>query len=911
MATSLLTTKLYIPRPRSDLVHRTRLIEQLNAVTNCKLTLISAPAGFGKSTVLSSWVSQLKHGSQVAWLSLDHSDNDLTRFLIYFIGALQTIDTDIGKGVLDAIKSPGPVNIEVILTSLLNEINEFPEEIVFILDDYHVIESQEIDQSLIFLLDHLSLNMHLVIASRIDPSLPLSRLRASGQLCELRAKDLRFTPDETATFLNEIMGFDLSAQDVVALETRTEGWIAGLQMAALTMQGIKSSSELVDFVNSFTGSDRFIQDYLTDEVLQQQTSEIKDFLLQTSILNRLSGPLCDVVTGQKGGQAILEALEIANMFIVPLDNERQWYRYHHLFADLLAHHLKQTFPDLIPDLHRRASEWYEGKNLPSEAIHHAFAAEDFEQAADLAELAWPAMSGGFQSITWLGWLRDLPDELVQTRPVLCLAFAWANLNAGNLEDAEVRLLDVERWLEPSASIPDKSQGPLIEMVVIDQEQFQSLPGSLATARAYHAQAIGDLNGTVKYTKQILELLPEDEQGGRGTAALSLLGLAQYANGDLKAAYQAFSNGIAGMTPLDRITGAFVLADIKMALGQLNTALTTYKQSLKLVKDHSKPMPLGTEDIYIGLSKLHRERGNLDDAAQDLLTGKKLGEQIKLPDWQHRWFIAQSQLKETLGDMDSALDLLDKAEKCYVRTPVPNVRPIAAMKARVWVRQEKLAEAQDWVCERGLAVDDDLSYLREFEHITLAKVLIAQIKTEPVDDSIRGVIELLNRLLKAAEEGGRIGSVIEILVHKALACEVLGDTSSALGSLERALTLAEPEDYLRIFVDEGPPMAKLLNEAVRQGVQPDYSRKLLAAFESKIAVDYIQQAQQLIEPLSARELDVLKLVAQGLSNREIAEWLFLALDTVKGYNRKIYAKLGVKNRTQAVNKANSLKILPPQ
>jgi LuxR family maltose regulon positive regulatory protein len=910
MVAPLLTTKLYIPRPRSDLVHRPRLIEQLNAVSNCKLSLISAPAGFGKSTLLSSWVSQLEHGSQVAWLSLDHSDNDLTRFLIYFIGALQTIDTDFGKGVLDTIKSPGPVNIEVVLTSLLNEINEFPDEIVFILDDYHVIESQKIDQALTFLLDHLASNMRLVIASRIDPSMPLSRLRASGQLCELRANVLRFTPDEVASFLNEIMGFDLSAQDVVALETRTEGWIAGLQMAALNMQGLKEDRELLEFINSFTGSNRYIQDYLTDEVLQRQTSEVKDFLLQTSILNRLSGPLCDAVTGQKGGQAILEALEIANMFIVPLDNERQWYRYHHLFADLLAHHLKQTFPDLVPDFHRRASEWYEGKDLPSDAIRHAFAINDIERAADLAELSWPGWSGGFQSITWLGWVKDLPDELVHSRPVLCLAFAWAYLNAGNLEDAEVRLSDVERWLEPSVSQPDQSQGPLTEMVVVDQEKFQSLPESLATARAYHAQAIGDIPGTVKYAQKVLELLPEGNDQWRA-AASSLLGLAQYANGELEAAYQAFSDGLVGIPPLDRITGTFVLADIKMALGQLNVALTTYKQSLKLAKDHGKPMPLGAEDIYIGLSKLYRERGNLDDAAQDLLTGKKLGEQIDLPDWQHRWCIAQAQLKETLGDLDSALDLLDKAEKCYVRTPVPNVRPIAAMKARVWVRQGKLAEAQDWMHEHGLAVDDNLSYLREFEHITLAKVLIAQYLTEPADDSICAVIELLNRLLKAAEEGGRKGSVIEILIHKALAYEAQGNSFSALASLERALILAEPEGYLRIFVDQGPPMAKILNEAARRGYQEDYSRKLLAAFESKIAVDYIQQAQQFIEPLSARELDVLKLVAQGLSNREIGERLFLALDTVKGYNRKIYAKLGVKNRTQAVNKANSLKILPPQ
>ena len=426
MSTPILATKLYIPPPRPKVVLRPRLIERLNEGLDRKLTLISAPAGFGKTTLVSEWVA----GSErpAAWLSLDEGDNDPTRFLTYLVAALQTIAPDIGEGVLSVLQSPQPPPTESILTALLNEITAVPDDFVLVLDDYHVIDARPVDAALTFLLEHLPPQMHLVITTREDPQLPLARLRARGQLTELRAADLRFTPSEAAAFLNEVMGLNLSAEDIAALETRTEGWIAGLQLAALSMRG---REDVPGFIRAFAGDNRYIVDYLVEEVLQRQPERVRSFLLQTSILDRLSGPLCDAVTGQEEGNALLEALERGNFFVVPLDDRRHWYRYHHLFADVLHAHLMAEQPDQVPTLHRRASEWYEQHGSAADAIRHALAAEDFERAADLVELAVPAMRRSRQEATLLGWLKALPDELIQCRPVLSVAYAGTLLQAAS------------------------------------------------------------------------------------------------------------------------------------------------------------------------------------------------------------------------------------------------------------------------------------------------------------------------------------------------------------------------------------------------------------------------------------------------------------------------------------------------
>jgi LuxR family maltose regulon positive regulatory protein len=918
---ALLKTKLYIPPLRPNLVSRPRLIERLNQGLQVghKLTLISAPAGFGKTTLVSEWLA--KSERPAAWLSLDAGDADPARFLAYFITAMQTIESDVGAEALAMLQSPQPPAVESILTTLLNELAVVSENLVLILDDYHVIDAQTVDEALAFLLERLPPQVHLVIATREDPNLPLALLRARSQLIELRANDLRFTADEAAEFLNQVMHLGLSRDDMAALESRTEGWIVGLQMAALALQGRADSAS---FIQTFSGSHHFVLDFLVGEVLQGQPEQVRNFLLQTSILDRLSGPLGDAVRFgvaerpnlskgagapvSKDGKEILQALERSNLFVIPLDDERRWYRYHHLFADVLRARLMEEQPDKVPELHLRASEWYEQNGSPADAIHHALVAEDDERAAALIELAWPAMDGSFQSTIWLGWAKKLPDPLVRNRPVLSTSYAWALLNDGELESGEARLRDAERWLDAAEDTSERLEGPNTQMVIVDEEQFHTLPASIASARVYYAQALGDMSGSIRYAQQALDLLPEDDYFERGRLAV-FIGLAYWASGDLEDAYRSFADAMTCFQTAGNILYAisftFILADIRLTQGRLREAISTYERSLKLVTEQDESMPEGIGDIYLGLSELAREQGNLEAARRYLLRSEEVGEQADV--YHYHRCIAQARKHEAQGDLVEALELLDEAKRWLdYRTPLPDVRPIAAMKTRVWIRQDRLAEARNWAREQGLSVDDELSYLHESEHITLAKILIAQYQKEGQEGSIHEAMGLLKRLLKAAEEGARMKSVIEILVAQALAYQALDDTPSALTSMERALTLAEPEDFVRIFLEEGPPMATLLREAAKQGLTPNYVSRLQAAFEK--ADGETSLTQPLIDPLSSRELEVLELLVTDLSGPEIAAKLMVSPNTMRTHTKNIYSKLDVHSRRAAVRKAKELDLL---
>jgi LuxR family transcriptional regulator, maltose regulon positive regulatory protein len=899
MGSPLLETKLYRPRSPRGLVPRPRLGSRLDLVTASKLTLISAPAGFGKTTLLADWLTARAFPeTSLAWLSLDRDDNHPSTFWTYLIAALRTAAPEVGAGALALLHAAQPPPIHTTLTTLLNDVDALDREIVLVLDDYHVIDAAAVQEGMTFLLDHLPSRLHLVIVTRADPALPLARLRASGELVEARAAELRFTADEASAYLNGAMGLQLTASNVAALEARTEGWIAALQLAALSMRG---RDDVTGFIAGFAGDDRYVVDYLVEEVVQRQSAVVQDFLLHTCILGRLSGALCDAVTGQADGKAMLEDLDRANLFLVPLDDRRQWYRYHHLFADVLRARLLDEQPDQIPGLHRRASAWCERNGERSVAITHALAAEDFGRAAELVERAIPAMRRDRQETTARAWMELLPDELVRSRPVLAVSYAGAMLTDGDLDGVEERLADAERWFGG----PDAPAG---QMVVVDDQAFRRLPALIAVYRAAIALVRGDVTATIGFARRSLDLVDDDDHLGRGAAA-GLLGLASWASGDLDAGDRSYTQCMASLRQAGHVADTFgcavALADIRITQGRPRAAMRTYEQTLQLAAAPAGPVLRGTADMYVGMSQIHRERNELVAATRYLVDSQELGEHIGLPQNLYRSRVAMARIREAEGDLAAAVDLLDDAARLYVGDFFPNVRPVAAMKARVLARRGDLGAALAWVADQGLSVDDDLSYLREFEHITLARILQAQYDRDRTELCIDQATELLIRLLAAAEAGGRTGSVIEILVLLALSHQLQGHTHVGVVPLERALALAEPEEYVRIFVDEGAAMAALL-AATKTGTA-SYVRRLLIAFSEPGHTRSIRP--KLIDPLSERELDILRLLGTELTGPQIARELVVSLNTVRTHTKNIYAKLAVNNRRAAVRRGEELNLSP--
>ena len=897
MPSHILTTKLFIPPPREKVVLRPRLIERLNEGLHRKLTLVSAPAGFGKTSLLSEWIAAYK--GSAAWLSLDEGDNDTARFWSHFITALQTVVPNIGVEALDALQSPQLPPIESILTSLLNEVASIPDDFILVLDDYHTVDSRQIDNVLAFLIERLSPQMHLVIATREDTDLPLARLRARNQLIELRVKDLRFTKEEAAEFLNQAMGLHLTAEDIAALETRTEGWIAGLQLAALSLQGLENTT---GFIQSFTGSHHFVLDYLIEEVLHKKSESIQTFLLQTSILGRMCGPLCDAVLFNSSitGQEILEYLERVNLFIIPLDNERHWYRYHHLFRDLLRQRLmRKMSPDEIAQVHIRASEWFEQSGDTAEAFQHAIAAADFDRAARLAESAWEGMNESFQMGTWLGWVNQLPASVRRVRPVLCMQMGSGYMDMGNVEASESSLRDAEQCLKR----------PHKEMVIVEADQFDALPARIAFARAYNAQAQNRFSDVVKFAELALDLAPRDDDFMSVQVSTLLMGT-YWVNGDMEASCKLMSDWVEASNQAGKIffavAGSFGKADILIAQGRLRDAMQTYQRALDLAAAHNAEQH--TAHHHLGVGMLYHEWGDDERAAQHLQKSYELGKRSTIVDWAYRKSLTQALLKESEGDLDDALDLLDEAQRFYVRTPTPNLRPVDAIKAQIYLKQGNLSKAQEWERKSGLSLSDKADYLHEFERLALARIALAKYQNDLNEQLRLDVLGLLERQLNLAEKQNRLRSRIEILILQALAFHTKGDIAKALASLEQALTFAEPEGFLRVFADEGKPMAELLSN-LDNGPLKKYAEKILAVFpQSQDSPTSSLTTQPLIEPLSERELEVLRLIAQGLSNQEITRKLFVALSTVKGHNLRIFAKLQAKSRTEAVARARELGLL---
>jgi LuxR family maltose regulon positive regulatory protein len=897
LAGPLIETKLHAPARRpSGVVQRTRLTDRLAHIGDKKLTLVSAPAGFGKSTLITEWLMTTKtENANTAWLSLDQRDNDPSTFWTYVLAALERAaptTTQQAQAQLDAGQPSATV-----LTTLVNALQATDEHLTLVLDDYHVIESTEIQDAMAFLLDHLPPQLHLVLTSRADPALPLARLRVGDELLELRAADLRFTPDEAATYLNQVMGLELAEPDVIALEGRTEGWIAALQLAALSMQGRDDPSA---FIATFAGDDRYIVDYLVGEVLQQQPDDVRDFLLRTSILTRLNGSLCDAVTDatgdhrySKSGQAMLEALDRANLFLVPLDDRRYWYRYHHLFADVLRARLHDEHPDLVSELHRRASDWHEDNADRPEAIRHALAGADFDRAADLIELAGPGLRQSRQEDTLRRWLEALPAEVFENRPVLAMGLVGARMATGDLTGVERLFQIAERWTDGTTQ-PN-------EPVVVDTDSFASLASSIAMHRAGQARLLGDLPATKRYAQQVLDLAAADAFLARGGAA-ALLGLAHWADGDLVAADHWYSAGMdsleqAGHTA-DLIAGAVTVANIHIAQGRLTDAMDVYQQGLRRATEPGRPVLRGAPDMHVGIAELLRERNDLAGAHHHLSIAQEMGEHAGFGQHPYRWRVARARLHQADGNLDAAVRLLDEAEPVYDTDFSPEVEPVPAVRARVYLAQGRIDEARRWAHERHLTADDPLTYVREYEHVTLARILFAD--TRPDKEQAN---RLLDRLLAAAEDGKRGSTVIELLILQSLSRHANGERSAAHDALDRALTLAEPEGYVRLFLDEGPPMLALLADGAERATSPAYGRRLL---EEATATEPTQAARQgLVDPLSERELDVLRLLRSDLDGPAIARELVVSLNTMRTHTKAIFSKLGVNSRRTAVRRADEL------
>ena len=884
-APPLLATKLHPPRPRRGTVERRRLTERA-AGDLPALTLVSAPAGFGKTTLLAEWIADASDaGRRVAWLSLDAGDNDPAVFWTYLLASLQTAVPAVGEDAAALLQTAQPTTS--VASSIVNDLASTTDEVMVVLDDLHVIESTDVHDAVGFLVDHLPPHVHLVVASRTDPPLPLARLRARGDLLEVRAADLRFTADEATTYFNESMGLSLTPADVDALAARTEGWAAALQLAALSMQG---RDDLDAFVAEFAGDDRFVVDYLAEEVLDHQPDDVRRFLLDTAILDRFTGELCDAVTGGHDGRAMLDRLDRANLFLVALDDRRQWYRYHHLVADVLRVRLLDGDPAHVDALHRSASAWYEEHGEQGEAIAHALAGHDPERAARLVELAAPALFQARQEWTARRWLSALPAELYRDRPVLSVELAGARMISGDVEGVGALLDDIEGWLDPGV---DASAA-----VVFDHEHFARLPAQVAIYRAALALIAGDTGATIEQAGRALELAGPDDHLQRGSAA-ALVGLAEWAGGDIDAAVHHYTAAIDALTAAGHISDvlgcSIALADMRLVQGRSGDAQRALDAGLRLAEAHH--VARGPADMHVGLSEVLLERNDLDGARRHLDADALLGEQAGLPQHAYRWRVAKARLLLVEGDHPTALALLDEAERHYNTDMSPPVRPVAAVRARALLTAGDLAAARSWVGGRRLTVDDELDYVREYEHITLARVLLA---ADSTDDARR----LLERLLTAAEEGGRSGSAVEILVLLAVARSRGGDDAGATDALEEALVRAEPDGRPRVFLDELPALASLLRAIpASSAARPLADRVLTTGAPDREPL--ARSGQGLVDPLSDRELEVLHLLRGDQSGPEIARSLHVSLNTLRTHTKRIFTKLGVNNRREAVRRAAEL------
>jgi LuxR family maltose regulon positive regulatory protein len=905
----LLATKLHVPRPQPGFVPRPRLVGRLDEGLARQLILVCAPAGSGKTAMLADWARRGR--CPVAWLSLDAGDNDPARLWRHAVAALDRVRPGIAEQVGPLLGPPAPPSFEGLVTALINKLDAQPGEgeVLLVLDDYHLIDAQPVHASLTFLLGHLPPGLRLVLASRSDPPLALARMRAGGQLAELRADDLRFTADEAAALLREALGADLPGAAVAALAARTEGWAAGLQLAALSLRG---QADVAGFVAAFSGSHRYVLDYLAGEVLDRQAEKLRGFLLETSVLERLSGALCDAVTGRAGSQAMLEAIEQAGLFLVPLDEVRGWWRYHPLFADLLRVRLRQEQPGRVAALHRNAAAWHEEHGLDDDAVRHAVAAGEMSWAARLIEQHFDALfylRG--EGATLQRWLSAIPADLIRSRPRLLLA-QTALADASGRVDAVEGLLDAaERASADAADEPfEPSAGKAASLLV-------NVPATIALFRAYLAELRGDAEGTAAFASRALA------EAGQGERMLDFitqghLAIAEWLRGRLAEAERAFASSITGWRAAGQPTliawGSHHLGQVQRAQGRLDAAAGTYQQALEINAPPGRPAGAAAGIAYVGLAEVAYQWGELDAALQHLTQGIALCRQFTYTPPLATGLATLAWVRQASGDAGGALDAIEQAGRAAPGPAVAGLlNPVPAQRARLLLAQDDLAAAARWTQQRGLSPDDEPPYPREPEYLVLARVLLAEDRPGPA-------LALLDTMLPAAAAQGRTGSVIEIRALQALALAAAGEETSAVDALAGALALACPQGYVRVFADEGAPMSALLgrlvaaqkaDQAAARGVPLGCLARVLRAFGGKhdLRPSAAAAVPGLAEQLTARELEILALLAAGAPNPRIAGELVVSLDTVKKHVSHLLGKLGAANRTEAVTRARQLGLIP--
>jgi LuxR family maltose regulon positive regulatory protein len=919
MTGTLVATKLSPPRLRGSLVPRPRLSALMDAGAEAALTLVSAPPGFGKTTVLASWLERSSTEPRaVAFVSLDESDSQASSFWLYVVTALSGAADGVGDSVLPLLAAGQPAS-RTLLTAVLNEIAAQPFEVDLVLDDYHLADSPDVAEGMTFLLDHRPPNLHVVVSTRADPDLPLARLRARRELVEIRARDLRFTVAETQAYLVDVGGLAVSTDDVTTLESRTEGWAAALQLAALSL---RDRDDVTGFITGFAGTDRHVLDYLVDEVLSRQPEELRRFLTATSVLDPLCADLCDAALERTGSQAVLEALERANLFLVPLDDRRRWYRYHHLFGDVLESHLRHEGPELVAGLHARASRWYDAEGDAVSAVRHALAAGEVDRSAALAEAALPALQRARQEALIRGWIGELPEDVVRARPVLAVGFVGALMSSNDFAAVPERLAAVAAQLPAIELLLAESGTGAVAgghgIVAVDRDELARVPSAVELYTAGMALVGGDLAATHRHAQRAIELSRSGDDLVRA-AASGLSGLAHWACGELDDAHRRYTDCIEGLIRVGHVADALgcslTLADIRLAQGRLRDAQTSFDDGLRLAST-AEGAPRGVADLQVGLAQVALERGRLDEARDLLEVARRLGEARGLPQHPYRSRAAAALLAAADGDLERALALIADAQRVYLGDFSPDVRPLHAVAARMLVRRGDVDAALRWAQEHDVTSTQDLSYLREFEHVTLAEILIAQHRRDAGagDGTLDDAAALLDRLRDAAYSGHRTTTLVDVVVLKALLADARGDADGAVAALDQAVRLAEPEGQVAPFARHGGLLVPLLETVAARSGSSHWTVALLDACraasveQSRERPVASSSAAAVVDPLSTRELEVLRLLDTELDGPEIAQHLFVSLNTVRTHTKSIYTKLGVNNRRAAVRRGRDLGLL---